>query len=113
MGKDQRIPLRDILDSCGRIIINVNSTDIDAFREDVNLQDAVIRRFEIIGEAVKRVSPEIRAQYPDVLWKEAAGFRDVLIHDYPNIVIDQVYFTGKNYLPEFQEQIRNILNHLD
>ncbi|MEK9153996.1 MAG: HepT-like ribonuclease domain-containing protein [Patescibacteria group bacterium] len=46
------------------------------------------------------------------LWKEAAGFRDVLIHDYPEIVVDQVYFTGKEHLPTFRDQIRGILDEL-
>ncbi len=82
---------------------------LEEFRKDINLQDAVIRRFEIIGEAVKRLPENLKSQYPDVPWKVAAGFRDVLIHDYPEIVIDQVYITGKEHLPGFKEQVREVI----
>ncbi|MBM3261763.1 DUF86 domain-containing protein [Candidatus Kaiserbacteria bacterium] len=112
MQKDLRIPLGDIIESCDRIMANVNSVAIEAFRDDVNMQDAVIRRFEIIGEATKKIPEDIRSRYPDVPWKEATGFRDVLIHDYPNVVIDEVYFTGKNQLPDFCEQIKRILDDI-
>ncbi len=76
------------------------------------MQDAVIRRFEIIGEAVKHVPEMLRRKYPDVAWQEAAGFRDVLIHDYPEIIIDDVYHTVKYDLPGFRAQIESILNEL-
>ena len=110
MAKDPRIPLRDILESCDRIIANVNGVSAEEFEHNINLQDAVIRRFEIIGEAVKRVPSSIRKLYPHIAWKEAAGFRDILIHDYPEVVIDQVYLTGKNQLPEFRAQIQAVLD---
>jgi uncharacterized protein with HEPN domain len=84
----------------------------EEFGEDINLQDAVIRRFEIIGEAVKRVPKDIRNRYSDIAWKEAAGFRDVLIHDYPEILVEQVYITGKEYLPAFRVQIQKVLDEL-
>jgi len=110
--RDLRMYIRDILDSCDQIAAYVGAGDIDAFRKDVQAQDAAIRRFQIIGEAVKHIPDELRRQYPNVMWGDAAGFRDVLVHDYPEIVVDEVYFTGKNQLPEFREQIRHILESL-
>ena len=74
MEKDPRIPLHDIIDSCDRSIANVNGVDVERFRTDINLQDAVIRRFEIIGEAVKRVPDALRAQYPDVFVERSRRF---------------------------------------
>ena len=112
MAKDPRTPLRDIIESSDRIISNVDNVSIEEFRRDINLQDAVVRRFEIIGEAVKRIPAAVRSRYLDVPWKEVAGFRDVLIHDYPDIVIDYVYATGKDQLPAFRDQIRRILDDL-
>lgn len=63
---------------------------------------------KIIGEAVKRIPRSLTERHPDVPWSDAAGFRDVLIHDYPEIVIDNVYFTGRELLPAFRDQIKKI-----
>jgi uncharacterized protein with HEPN domain len=54
----------------------------EAFESSHIVQDAVIRKFEVMGEAVKQRSPELRNQYPEVPWRRIAGFRDVLIHNY-------------------------------
>ena len=67
--------------------------------------DAVIRNFEIIGEAVKRIPEEIKKEYADVEWKEAAGFRDVLIHDYFGIDLEAVRDTVRNNIPSFKKQV--------
>lgn len=103
------IYLRDILESCDLIVADLAAVEFDAFRGNRLLQDAIIRRFEIIGEAVKRVPQEVRAEYPDVPWQQAAGFRDVLIHDYPEVVIDEVYYTAKHDLPSFRDTIARII----
>ena len=71
--------------------------------------DAVIRNFEIIGEAVKRIPEEIRKNYADVEWKEAAGFRDVLIHEYFGIDLEAVWDTLRNNIPSFKKQIVKVL----
>ncbi len=113
MQKDVHIYLRDILESCELIIKNTASVSADEFRANMTLQDAVIRRFEIIGEAVKHVPEALRVKYPAISWQEAAGFRDVLIHDYPDIIIDDVYHTAHNDLPVFRDQIATVLNDLE
>jgi len=71
--------------------------------------DAVIRNIEIIGEAVKKISEEIKKKYTYVEWKEAAGFRDILIHDYFGIDLEAVWDTLKNNIPSFKEQIAKVL----
>src|SRR5215472_10556884 len=62
--------LKDIVESCERIIANTARVTLEEFRSDIDLQDAVIRRFEIIGEATKRVPEDIRSRYPDVPWRQ-------------------------------------------
>ena len=109
-SRDLRMYLRDILESCDYIIEYIKNKDIKDFRSDTQVQDAAIRRFQIIGEAVKRVPMEFREQHPDVNWSDAAAFRDVLIHDYPEIMIDEVYFTAQNQLPAFRDQIQKVLD---
>ena len=110
--KDPSLLLEDILERCDRIIKNLQVVSQEQFELDINLQDAVIRRFEIIGEATKRLPKAVRDRYPEVPWKLAMAFRDVLIHDYPEIIMNEVYRTGTRELPEFREQIRHILESL-
>ena len=107
--RDPRMYLRDIVESCDLIISHIGKRNIEAFRKNVVVQDAVIRRFEIIGEAVKRLPRALTKKYPFIPWKDVAGFRDVLIHDYPEVVADSVFFTAKDHLPSLREQIQKIL----
>ena len=111
-GRDPRMYVRDIIESCDLIIANTRNLDIATFRKDVTVQDAVMRRFEIIGEAVKRLPQTLVEKYPNVPWKDAAGFRDVLAHDYPEIVIDEVFFTAREQVPVFLVQIREVFDDM-
>ena len=62
------------------------------------IQDAVIRNFEIIGEATKRLSPEFRQSYPSIPWRRMAGFRDILIHSYMTIDLSTVWQIGRAHV---------------
>ncbi len=112
MTKNFRPYLNDIIEYCGRAINGIVNVSLEEFRSDEGLQDATIRRFEVIGEAVKRIPNGIKERYPNIPWKNAAGFRDTLIYDYREIVIDIVYTTTKEHLPQFQKQIEAVLNNL-
>lgn len=63
----------------------------DAFEDNLEKQDAVLRRITIIGEATKRLTKEFRAEHPSIPWKQIAGMRDVLSHDYDEVDIDDVW----------------------
>ncbi len=78
------------------------------FFEDIKTQDAVIRNIEIIGEATKNLSDEIRNRYPEIPWKELAGMRDRLIHQYFGVNLDIVWNVTKDELPEILLKIKEI-----
>ncbi len=77
------------------------------------IQDAVIRNFEIIGEAAKRVREDYRKEHPAIPWRLMAGFRDVLIHAYEGVDLRRVWHIAKDDLPEVQRAIAEFLPPLD
>jgi uncharacterized protein with HEPN domain len=76
------------------------------------IQDAVIRNFEVMGEAAKRVSEDVRQAHPKVPWRRVAGFRDFLIHDYLKVNLSRVWEIIECDLPELKSQIEVILQEL-
>lgn len=111
--RDPRAYLNDILESCDRLLANLEKTTLEKFRDDLNMQDVFARRFEIIGEAIKRIPDSLREKYPNIEWRQATGFRDVLAHDYVDIEIDRLYNTAKDQLPAFRNQMATVLNDLE
>ncbi len=76
------------------------------------IQDAVIRNFEVIGEATKRLSPKIRERYSEVPWRRIAGLRDVLIHDYLRVDLEEVWGIIQDYLPDLKVEIQIIIQDI-
>ena len=72
-------------------------------------QDAVARNFEIIGEATKRLSDKTKIARPDLPWRDIAGFRDVLIHNYMGVDLDEVWNAVENDLPALQRVVTELL----
>jgi len=106
--KQDSVYLRHILDAINKIESYV-SVGHEAFLADSHWQDAVIRQLEIMGEATKRLSQNLRSRYPDIPWKRMAGLRDVLIHDYFGVDLDMVWQIAQNYLPELKPEIEDII----
>ena len=82
MKRDLTVYLDDILESIQRIREYTKGMDRDEFKTRPQTQDAVLRRLEIIGEAVKNIPEPVRSNFPKMPWKEIAGMRDVIIHAY-------------------------------
>lgn len=104
--------LRHILDAIEKIQ-SYTRPGREAFMAGSHWQDATIRQLEIVGEAAKRLSSELRANYPDVPWRRVAGLRDVLIHDYLGVDLTAVWQLTQTEIPEFKKRITWILHTLE
>jgi len=100
MKKDPKMFLQHILESIELIQEYTGNKDMEDFLDDKQLQDSVIRRIEIIGEAVKNLDHEIRERYPDIPWKDIAGMRDIIIYGYFGVEPDIVWRVKENDLPK-------------
>jgi len=107
-----RDALYDILEAIRRIASYTADMDREAFAEAPAIQDAVIRRFEIIGEASKRLSKEFRESHPDIPWDRMAGMRDRVIHGYDTVDLDVVWKTARADLPALESRIAQIKSAL-
>lgn len=88
MRKDPKIFIEHILECIKWIENYAKGITKNEFLKSVKTQDAIIRRIEIIGEAVKNIPKDIKDKYVDVRWKEIAGMRDILVHEYFGIDLD-------------------------
>ena len=111
--KDLRVYLDDILKSTKLIARYIKGKTKEEFDDTEEIQDAVIRRLEIIGEAIKRLPMDFREQYPEIEWKKATGLRDILIHHYDEVETKQIWITITEILPLFEKQIGELLKQLD
>jgi uncharacterized protein with HEPN domain len=107
--KEDRVYLHHIQDAIARIESYV-ARGRDAFLTETIIQDAVIRNLEVIGEAVKNLSEELRAKHPKVPWTRIAGMRDVLIHEYFGVRIETVWAVVENRLPELKLHVDAMLD---
>jgi uncharacterized protein with HEPN domain len=86
----------------------VKSIDKKEFAKNELIQDAIIRNFEVIGEASKKISPDLKKFYYDIPWKEISGMRDKLIHDYLGVDIEVIWKTIEHDLPILQKELKKI-----
>ena len=100
--------LSHIAEAVKRTISYTEKMTCEDFFEDTKTQDAVIRNIEIIGEATKNLSDEIRKRYPEIPWKGLAGIRDRLIHQYFGVNLDIVWNVVKEELPDILIKIYKI-----
>ena len=107
--RDYTLFLKDILNAIDKIERYTKDLSLQNLTDSDMAVDAIVRNLEIIGEASKNVPERIKQMYPFVEWKEAIGFRNVLIHEYFGIDIEAVWDTIKNNLPSLKHNIMKVL----
>lgn len=110
--RDELVFFEDIIDCIHKIMEYVENTSETEFKENTEKQDAVIRRIEIIGEAVKSISNETRNNYNHIPWREIAGMRDIVIHEYFGVSIEMIWQVSINEIPKLEKDIKNIVSKL-
>ena len=97
--------LVDILESAKIALDYVAGKSWDEFYEDMQCQDAVLRRIEIIGEAARHISPQTQKKYPQIPWRDLTTLRNLVIHQYDAVDIMQVWETTQNRLPPLVSEL--------
>lgn len=110
--RSSRLLLEDILDSVEKIHRYTTNMTFEDFCSDSKTIDAVVRNFEIIGEASNRLPEEIKDLYSAVDWHRIRGFRNRIVHDYMGIDYRTVWLIKENYLGQLTEQISKLLEKL-
>ena len=111
MEKDPFIFIEHIFESIKIINDYTRDKSFNDFKNSIQLQDSVIRRLEIIGEAIQNIPHKIRDKYEKIPWREIAGLRDILIHQYFGIDLELTWEVIKTDLPELDRNIKTILDN--
>ncbi len=109
MSKEPKEYLRHIHDKCTYIILVTQNLAFDELMADETLKRALVRSLEIIGEATKKIPADFKVQWNSIPWKNMAGMRDRLIHDYIGVNYAIVWDVMKNKIPDMHAQISKFI----
>lgn len=111
MSKEPKEYIRHIQDECSYIISVSKTLGFEDFLNDETLKRAVVRSLEIIGEATKKIPTDFKDKWNTIQWKNMAGMRDRLIHDYIGVNYAIVWDVIKNKIPDINKQISEFLDN--
>ncbi len=110
--RNYRLYVEDILECIGKIAAYINGMSFEKFSRDEKTIDAVVRNFEIIGEAAGQLPKDIKGKYAEITWREMIEFRNIIIHEYFGISLKIMWDIIKNELPPLELKIKTILKSL-
>lgn len=110
MKKDPMVFIGHIIDSIDLIEQHAHNLTTDTFKKNIGMQDAIIRRLMIIGEAVKNIPTAFKTKYPEIPWKQMAGMRDVLVHEYFDVDLSLTWMVVKQEIPSIKAKLQKLLS---
>ncbi len=109
MSREDALCVSDIQKSCEKVLRFTAGLSLEQFFADEKTYDAVLRNLEIIGEAVKHLSPEMKEQNSAIEWRKIAGFRDMVIHEYFGVDAHILWDVVSHHVPQLQEKMKQIV----
>jgi uncharacterized protein with HEPN domain len=105
--------LEDIFDAANKIINYTKGMSYDDFIEDDKTVDAVVRNFEIIGEASNKIPDDFKTEHPEIEWRRVIGFRNRIIHEYFGIEYENLWRIRNENVPILSEFMKQILDEFN
>lgn len=112
MQREHKAYCQDILDCIRKIENYTTDFSFDRFTGNELVQDGVVRNLEIIGEAVKKLPDEFKLKRTHIPWRNIAGLRDIIAHDYFGLDFEIIWDVIKNKLPQLKEAVSEILSEI-
>ncbi len=105
--------LEDIIDYSNNVTKMIEGFTLNEFEADIRTYFAVMKNIEIVGEAAYMLTKEFKEAHPETMWSVVQGMRHVLVHGYANVLVEELYNTAVNGIPQLREQVSRYLSETD